>query len=178
MKLNIAFSVQSGCLNLLSLSGSASLPRIRNIRSAACLQTAILSLNKSICAFATRGRVAHHLRHEVKKGAAEGRGVAYTDLSPILLLRQKALHQRLTFGTQLSGAASQERQCPRPGPTCSWPCSLLRSSLSWPADSPSLALPVTWTEPLRPKLRLACRLTRVCIHDRQRCHVDDAPNGR
>jgi hypothetical protein len=52
MKLNIAFSVQSGCLNLLSLAGSASLSLIRNIRSAACLQTVILSLNKSICAFA------------------------------------------------------------------------------------------------------------------------------
>ena len=53
MKLNIAFSVQSGCLNRLSFAGAASLSGIRNMRSAACRQTVMLSLNRSICAFAT-----------------------------------------------------------------------------------------------------------------------------
>ena len=53
MKLNIAFSVQSGCLNLLSRAGSTRLSCIRKMRSAACLQTVIPSLNRPICAFAT-----------------------------------------------------------------------------------------------------------------------------
>ena len=57
--------------------------------------------------------------------------------------------------SQLSGAASQERQCPRPGPTCSWPCSLLRSSLRRPADSPSLALSVAGRSRSDRKLRSA-----------------------
>jgi len=53
MKLNIAFSVQSGCLNLLSRAGSTRLSCIRDTRSAACRQTVMASLNRSICAFAT-----------------------------------------------------------------------------------------------------------------------------
>jgi hypothetical protein len=55
MKLNIAFSVQSACLNLLSLfPGDASGPRPPIIRSAVLCQTAMLSLNKSTCALATK----------------------------------------------------------------------------------------------------------------------------
>src|ERR1700722_1297232 len=52
MKLKIAFSVQSGCFTLFSL-GALSLSRPRNRRSAACHQTVIPSLNRSICAFAS-----------------------------------------------------------------------------------------------------------------------------
>ena len=80
MKLNIAFSVQSACLNLLSLfPGDGSDPRPRSIRSAVFCQSTMLSLNKSTCALATEAGSAAILLMR----STNGRPIAEASPMPI-----------------------------------------------------------------------------------------------
>ena len=69
-----------------------------------------------------RDRVAHHFRHEVKKGAAEGRGVAHPDLPDGGLSRQEPLHEPLTLASRSFEADSRLRLHPMLAETLYWSC--------------------------------------------------------